>query len=434
VLQQFEAAATLNNLLLLDCCRDNPYQSMLRGGSRGLARVADNPRGTLISYATGPNKVAADGDGENSPYTEALLEHLAISGRTAFDTLCKVNNSVAEKTANQQVPWIESNLRDNFSIIPDGSSAKKVKGATDDVVVKRVVEKDDAPKTVSSAPRNEPTTIHDKPDREVFIIDDEPKSDEPNLVVPNPVVPNPVVIDAEVVDAEVVEPELDVPAPEIAPAQIDLTRDPWCRIPTSFQQRLIDRLGSTTTVICGHAQYERQKSQVAKWIRLGCISREIVMDGGWARLQVVPHALMDSGQTKAVRRILEDQRATEDLVMSQSHEALAAWLLDDDPAEAIRLVCSWLESVIELEYEFDEEEITGHWLLCQLDAHDTSLQFLDRCDERLESSCQTVHVATILKRLHGDDQSARQKLIDIDAEDFLGTEVGEAWNDLLDDQ
>ena len=56
------------NLGILDACRNNPFESKRRGGSRGIARVKA-ASGTLVAYATAPGSVAEDGDGENGVYT-----------------------------------------------------------------------------------------------------------------------------------------------------------------------------------------------------------------------------------------------------------------------------------------------------------------------------------------------------------------------------
>jgi uncharacterized caspase-like protein len=67
------------NIVILDACRNNPFERRMRGASRGLAAV-DAARGTLVAYATAPGSVAADGDGQNGLYTEELLEALREPG------------------------------------------------------------------------------------------------------------------------------------------------------------------------------------------------------------------------------------------------------------------------------------------------------------------------------------------------------------------
>ena len=110
------------NLVFLDACRDNPLaQDLARsmGASRsaaigrGLGRV-DAASSTLIAYATQPGNVAADGTGRNSPFTTALLEHIAVPGRSVNDLLTAVTDEVATATAGRQQPWTHSSLRKPF--------------------------------------------------------------------------------------------------------------------------------------------------------------------------------------------------------------------------------------------------------------------------------------------------------------------------------
>ncbi|MFN5912429.1 MAG: caspase domain-containing protein, partial [Bacteroidota bacterium] len=59
------------NVLILDACRDNPFEqnwnpkARSTEGGRGLARIAP-PTGSLIAYSTDAGNTAADGNGKNS--------------------------------------------------------------------------------------------------------------------------------------------------------------------------------------------------------------------------------------------------------------------------------------------------------------------------------------------------------------------------------
>ena len=58
-----------------------------RGVSRGLVGVEANQPNTFIAFATNEGSTAADGDGEQSPFTTAPLKHLTQPGldiRKAF--------------------------------------------------------------------------------------------------------------------------------------------------------------------------------------------------------------------------------------------------------------------------------------------------------------------------------------------------------------
>jgi len=76
---------------------------------QGLAEV-EGKAGTLIAYATQPGNVASDGDGDNSPFTEALLRYLREPGLEIRDMLSYVRVRVMKKTSDQQIPWDHSSL------------------------------------------------------------------------------------------------------------------------------------------------------------------------------------------------------------------------------------------------------------------------------------------------------------------------------------
>ena len=118
------------NLVFLDACRDNPMVDNLTrsmepsrsgGVARGLKRVeveeTDNSS-TLISFATKWGETAEDGTGRNSPYTEALLEHIATRGITVEAMLKKVTTAVFYSTGEKQRPWVEASMAKDFYFNP----------------------------------------------------------------------------------------------------------------------------------------------------------------------------------------------------------------------------------------------------------------------------------------------------------------------------
>lgn len=94
-------------LVFLDACRDNPAARSLAMG-RGSAAMGLAPvnvsAGTLIAYATKEGATAADGNGRNSPYTTALLQHLDAPLDISI-ILRRVRQSVMTQTSNLQEPW-----------------------------------------------------------------------------------------------------------------------------------------------------------------------------------------------------------------------------------------------------------------------------------------------------------------------------------------
>lgn len=101
------------NIVILDACRNNPFERRFRGASGGLVQM-DAPKGTLIAYATAPGKVALDGEGKNGTYTAELLKALDEPGLKVEDVFKRVRVSVARATSDQQVPWESSSLTGDF--------------------------------------------------------------------------------------------------------------------------------------------------------------------------------------------------------------------------------------------------------------------------------------------------------------------------------
>ena len=103
VVEQYLPGKT--KLVFLDACRDNPLiQNGGRTASRGLAPISV-AEGTLIAYATKDGQVAKDGAGaRHSPFTAALLEHLADPQDIAV-VLRKVREKVLKATKGEQQPW-----------------------------------------------------------------------------------------------------------------------------------------------------------------------------------------------------------------------------------------------------------------------------------------------------------------------------------------
>lgn len=125
VLAQMEAEKRVN-LVFLDACRDNPLaRSFSRSlGTRsaavgqGLASI-QSAVGTMIVYATQPDNVALDGDGtRNSPFTAALLKHIATPGLEVRSMMTRVRSDVLVATRDKQVPWDHSSLTSDVFLTP----------------------------------------------------------------------------------------------------------------------------------------------------------------------------------------------------------------------------------------------------------------------------------------------------------------------------
>ena len=104
------------NIVILDACRNNPYEGRNRGASQGLAQM-NAPTGTLIAYSAAPKQVAVDGEGDNSPYTAALAKAMVEPGLKVEDVFKRVRVAVEEATNGEQTPWESSSLRGDFYFV-----------------------------------------------------------------------------------------------------------------------------------------------------------------------------------------------------------------------------------------------------------------------------------------------------------------------------
>ena len=107
-------AKTRLNLVFLDACRNNPYARGFRSTQQGLAKE-NAPSGTLMSFATKPGSVAADGTGRNGLYTSVLLEQIKNNGQQPIELMLKkVVTGVRVASNNQQEPWMEGSIEGDF--------------------------------------------------------------------------------------------------------------------------------------------------------------------------------------------------------------------------------------------------------------------------------------------------------------------------------
>lgn len=117
VLRSMARTSTGINIVILDACRNNPYESSLRGIGRGLAPV-DAPAGTLLAFATAPGQVALDGDSGNSPYSQALAQSIPAPGLVLEEVFRRTRREVLAATKNRQTPWEHSSLTGEFYFKP----------------------------------------------------------------------------------------------------------------------------------------------------------------------------------------------------------------------------------------------------------------------------------------------------------------------------
>src|SRR5258705_8359910 len=162
-------------IVILDACRDNPLRRNLArsmgtrsaGIGRGLAAAATG-LGTFIAYSTQPGNVALDGQGRNSPFTAALVKHMATKGHNLPATMIEVRKDVVAATDGKQVPWDHSALTGDFFFAPGaaaaspGTVASAPAGTSADVVALqerlRKLEEEAKRREAAAAPVAPPTT------------------------------------------------------------------------------------------------------------------------------------------------------------------------------------------------------------------------------------------------------------------------------------
>jgi hypothetical protein len=113
VIDAFKAAGNRMSIVVLDACRDNPFEGSTSG--KGLAQL-DAPPGTFLAYATGPGNVAEDGDTKsgNGLYTKFLLQELKKPQAKIEDVFKRVRFNVRQQSQGRQIPWESTSLEDDF--------------------------------------------------------------------------------------------------------------------------------------------------------------------------------------------------------------------------------------------------------------------------------------------------------------------------------
>ncbi len=103
-------------LVILDACRDNPFARTMkrtvasRAIGQGLAKVEPTSPNVLIAYSAKAGSTAADGDGQNSPFTAALSHHLTKPGLDVRRAFGFVRDEVLKSTGNKQEPFVYGSL------------------------------------------------------------------------------------------------------------------------------------------------------------------------------------------------------------------------------------------------------------------------------------------------------------------------------------
>lgn len=145
ILRRLDGAGAKSKIAILDACRDNPFanRQVARGlalqivdganegisSEAGLARV-DSGSGTFVAFATSPGSTAADGTGNNSPFTTAFLREAREPGLAVEQIFRRIRLAVYDSTNGTQIPWDTSSLITEFSFFQRPAAAPAAQPAT----------------------------------------------------------------------------------------------------------------------------------------------------------------------------------------------------------------------------------------------------------------------------------------------------------------
>src|SRR5580693_2294159 len=121
---------TRMRIFMLDACRNNPFPALHQITGHGLAIVdtkAGAP-GSFISFSTSPGAEAEDGNGDDSPYTTALLSVAKQPNVPIEEAFKRVRVAVNQATDGRQVPWESSSLTADFRFFGDKNPGQSMAG------------------------------------------------------------------------------------------------------------------------------------------------------------------------------------------------------------------------------------------------------------------------------------------------------------------
>ena len=118
-----EEAGAKTKVVILDCCRDNPFSAQLEAALSGIGKsvktksvgeITGYGPGFYLAFATSPGTTASDGNGQrNSPFTAAMLDAIPKSASKDIDFFFR---DVKGKLGADQVSWTNHSLTDSFSL------------------------------------------------------------------------------------------------------------------------------------------------------------------------------------------------------------------------------------------------------------------------------------------------------------------------------
>lgn len=109
-----EKTNTYTKIIILDACRDNPFERRLRSARCSQLAPVFAPLGTIIAYATSPGQVASDGRNGNGAYTYSLLQHIFTNDLKIEEFFKRTRNTLYALTSKKQLSWEHTSLMGDF--------------------------------------------------------------------------------------------------------------------------------------------------------------------------------------------------------------------------------------------------------------------------------------------------------------------------------
>lgn len=117
ILAKIARSGVRKKIVFLDACRTTPADNLQNGFTSGMADMAQwtgIPAGTYVFYAASTGQIAEDGQGRNSPFTQALTKMLSKSNIEVRQLFLDVRDEVMALTNRRQTPSANDNMMDRY--------------------------------------------------------------------------------------------------------------------------------------------------------------------------------------------------------------------------------------------------------------------------------------------------------------------------------
>ncbi len=123
VLRSLERTKSRSRIVIFDACR-NFNSALSDGHHKGLAQMQQLAPGTMVIFSTGFGQVASDGEGDHSPFAQALLGNIGQPNTSFEMEIKKVANETFRLTGNRQYPAISGTLTSSLVLNPNKNAER----------------------------------------------------------------------------------------------------------------------------------------------------------------------------------------------------------------------------------------------------------------------------------------------------------------------